>query len=164
MSMMESWAVIPIAPDYEASDAGRVRKIETGQIMKQRVRKDGYLQVGLRVKGRQIFKKSHIYVAFAFLPTDPSRKYVAHSNGVRSDNRLANLRWATMKENHADRDLHGTTARGSRQGLSLLSEDEVLQIRKLLAGGALHRDLSVRFGVCRSHISNIKTRRSWRHL
>jgi hypothetical protein len=45
----------------------------------------------------------------AFVGPRPATHYhAAHNNGRPHDNRLTNLRWATPKENDADKDLHGT--------------------------------------------------------
>lgn len=53
-------------------------------------------------------KQVHILVLEAFGPPKPEGTQVAHLNGVRTDNRLENLMWATPKENTAHRWEHGT--------------------------------------------------------
>lgn len=73
------------------------------------------------------------------------------------------LRWATSKENHADRVLHGTIARGEKNGWSKLTAENVRQIRGLF-GTVSQSDIARRFGVGKTTISYIRKRKSWAWL
>lgn len=79
---------------------------------------DGYATVRLRhPSGRRVGYRVHKLVADAFLGTRPSSDHqIRHLNGDKSDNRVENLCWGTALENAADRELHGNTARGLRNG------------------------------------------------
>ncbi len=74
------------------------------------------------------------------------------------------LRWATVKENNADKLLHGTHLQGERVGNSKLSEAEVREIRSLVAGGEVHKDVAARFGISVASVSLIRNRRMWAHV
>lgn len=74
------------------------------------------------------------------------------------------LRWATRKENVADAIGHATHQRGSRNGKSKLREDEILQVRALLATGLSQKVIAAKFSVCVPLISHIKTGRRWAHV
>ena len=68
--------------------------------MKRRENAYGYMWVGLRnnnVKQKSFFV--HRLLAIAFIPNPENKPCIDHINGVRDDNRLENLRWATHKEN-----------------------------------------------------------------
>ena len=54
--------------------------------------------------------------------------------------------------------------RGEQMPCSKVTESDVREIRKLIAGGAKIRDVAKRFGVSHTTISRIVTRRSWRHV
>jgi len=86
---------------YEVSDFGEVRNARTLKVLKTRNDKDGYQLVTLW-KGSPVAKydrKVHRLVAQAFLVNQESKPTVNHLNGVRNDNRLVNLEWATVSEN-----------------------------------------------------------------
>lgn len=93
-------------------------------------------------------------------PTD--RHQVAHSCGVRACVSPQHLRWSTAKDNAADRVTHGTSNRGSRHGLSKLTEQDVRAI--LAQPGAPRSILAEAFMVHPRTISDIRRRMSWRWL
>ncbi len=71
------------------------------------------------------------------------------------------LTFGTQQENEADKLLHGTRNRGSRNGRSKLSE-EVAQA--ILNSEGTHKEIGQRFNVSASHVGNIKSGRTWAHL
>lgn len=76
----------------------------------------------------------------------------------------SHLSIGTHGENHADmiskaRHPHGEAAPWSR-----LSEDDIRTIRDLHASGITQADIAHRFGVDRSHVSNIVHRKRWVHI
>lgn len=83
----------------------------------------------------------------------------AHSCGKGHEGCVAprHLRWATCKENHADKVIHGTVNRAK------LSEDDIREIRRLI-GTMSQYDVAERFGVSPPTISAIKRGKTWRHV
>ena len=63
----------------------------------------GYKIVQLFKDGKSKTCKVHALVALAFIPNPHNKKTVNHINGIRDDNRVENLEWATHSENNADR-------------------------------------------------------------
>lgn len=89
----------------------------------------------------------------------------AHSCGNKACMNPRHLRWATRAENEADKLAHGTHNRGERQGRSKLSERDVRQIRSEYgAPGVSFATLAARYGVSRSAIQGVISRRAWAWL
>ena len=107
----------------------------------------------------------HAATLEAFIGPRPDGFHACHNNGVRTDNRIENLRWGTPKSNYADRDSHGTTARGERNGKAKLTAAKVLEIRaKYAAGGVSQRALAIEYGVSQLPIEQIIKRKLWKHI
>lgn len=86
--------------NYEVSNYGRVRRIETGKILKQYENKDGYLRVELRKKGKRKNYRVHRLVATAFISNPENLPQVNHKNEIKADNTVSNLEWCTAKYNN----------------------------------------------------------------
>ena len=73
----------------------------------------------------------------------------------------------TKVDNNADRDRKGRNncAHGEQQGLSKLTEEQVLEIRSRYAAGDIsQRKLGGEFGVSQVTIGAITRRRTWTHI
>lgn len=90
---------------------------------------------------------------------------VAHSCGKGHEGCLAplHLRWATAKENHADKLIHGTHLCGEKIMSAKLTERDVLSIRRL-AKSKTHRDIADAYGVSRATVTRVINRTIWRHV
>lgn len=75
------------------------------------------------------------------------------------------LRWATPKENAADRLIHGTDNRGTKNNMAKLTDDEVCQIRDILHAKAMKQiEIAAAYSVCKQTITNIKKKLRWAWL
>jgi len=92
---------------YEISNLGRVKKLWEGRshnipkgIMNVKINNSGYRYAFLcNNEGKQQSILVHRLVAYAFIPNTENKPQVNHINGVKLDNRLDNLEWATNSEN-----------------------------------------------------------------
>lgn len=104
----------------------------------------------------------HLIVLKTFVGPRPKGKEGAHNDGVKTNNNLENLRWATPSENQMDRLLHGTDNRGSRHGLSKLNEKQVRGIRdKYKTGEYTQRKLAKEYSISQQHCSQLITKVRW---
>ena len=126
--------------------------------MKQRdiampLHKSGYRNVQLWNNGQFKTWLVHRLIATVFLGDPPSDKHeVAHNDGDRLNNTAANLRWVLHTENMRDRDRHGTTARGVRNGKLKHSDEVVQQVRELKASGLGCRRIAHKLGMSKGTV------------
>lgn len=131
----ERWKPIDGFDGYEVSDSGNVRSyvgwkrrgLAEPKVLKGALRKSGYMFVILCASnGKHIAKDIHRLVAEAFIENRYGKKQVNHINGVKTDNRAANLEWCTSSEN---------IAHAYNTGLRSVSEKQkhanVLRARKI---------------------------------
>ena len=93
----EIWKTIPSIPSHEVSSLGRIRNKHT-KILHQGSTKahKGYCVVSILNHTYRV----HRLVLETFEPVDNMELLsVDHINGIRTDNRLENLRWMDMEEN-----------------------------------------------------------------
>lgn len=170
----ELWVTITGAADYSVSNLGKVRRdapstSPRGRAVVGRLLKHGrcgagrrYARVVLYTNGKMQYASVHRLVCEAFHGPAPSAKHhAAHNDGDPLNNRADNLRWATAKENIADKAQHGTRLRGSRANGAKLNERQVRAIRKsAVPAGELAELLDLE----ESTINKIRSRRIWRWL
>ena len=93
---------------YEVSNTGRVRSIsEYRKYTKHRIKKlnprsdtCAYLHATLSNKGTSHRRAVHRAVAIAFIPKVEGKNIVNHIDGDKHNNKVSNLEWVTMSENH----------------------------------------------------------------
>jgi hypothetical protein len=152
---MPEWRPIPNT-NYLASDEGEIRHVSSEKPRKLQRQHGGYVYVNLWRNKRLIMVTVHSLVAAAFLGPRPEGSQIRHLDGKRSNNRPGNLVYGTAKENAADRERHGKTMRGQRNGNAKLSDDEVNIIRFMYERGDITQyELADVFKASQAQINNI---------
>ena len=162
---------------YEISNMGRARSLgrlvpRDGRCLKYiqgRLIKRSYTQryvgIGLSRNGKVVNRMLHHLVLEAFIGPRPSGMEACHFNGVRTDNRLDNLRWDTKKANEADKVRLGTASVGENNGRARLCASQVAEIRALRKAGTFtRRELARRFGISLGTVAAIFSGRLWAHV
>jgi len=84
---------------YEISNAGKLRNAKEKDLKRLHMNAQGYLAYCGSIKGHKILFKVHRAVAETFIPNTQNKPQVNHINGVKTDNYVENLEWATNQEN-----------------------------------------------------------------
>lgn len=101
--MTEIWKDIPGYEGlYQVSNFGNVKSLRSKKLLKNTPQNTGYLKVTLYKNGN--FKKHSVHrlVAEIFIDNPDKKRTVNHINGIKYDNRVENLEWAT----HAENEIH----------------------------------------------------------
>lgn len=104
-----SWKQIPGFDCYEVNQNGEIRNKKTGIVRKCDTNASGYYR--LRVQTEKAYRRIlvHKAVALAFLENPLKKPIVDHIDNDIKNNRLSNLRWATVSENALNTKLRKTS-------------------------------------------------------
>jgi hypothetical protein len=105
----------------------------------------------------------HIFELKGGPPPDESLQ-AAHNCGNRTCCNPWHIRWATAKENQADREIHGTRIHGEDCNLSRLTNESVSIIKRRIIEGRRQYLIAKEFGVSKGVINNIKKGRTWARI
>lgn len=145
---------------YEVDDLGRVfslgRVVRNGrQIVKPAEIRPithkwhGYSVVNLANDGKVKQHRLHRIVAECFIPNPESKPTVNHKSGVKSDNRVVNLEWATPREQGAHASKMGLCASGERNGGCKVRDSDYVEGIARVLSGELMGDVAHSLGVKR---------------
>lgn len=100
MSIVEIWKdIVGFENLYKVSNLGNVKRCSSGRILKQLNGMDGYKQVSLCKNGVPKTYLIHRLVSQAFIPNPNNLPCVNHKDENKTNNRVDNLEWCTVKYN-----------------------------------------------------------------
>ena len=121
--MSEIYVNITDYPNYQGSNFGSVKNINTDKILKGVVGHFGYLGVSLYNSTGTKNKTIHSLVADAFIPNPAKKKNVDHILKPVINNNVTNLRWATAEENQHNR-IVGKNSTSGVVGVSYIKSEK----------------------------------------
>ena len=99
--MFEIWKKVQGFDNYEVSNLGRVRNVNTGLIKKQRMTHNGYMIVDLKHSGIKSTKYVHRLVAQSFIPNQNNKPCINHKDENKTNNEINNLEWCNVSYNNS---------------------------------------------------------------
>lgn len=154
--MKEKWQhIVGYERIYQVSDYGRVKRVcggsgtQIGRILKENLGINKRLRVNLYKNNNRTTCNIHRLVLEAFVGLYPSGMVTRHLDGNPQNNKLTNLKWGTYSENTQD---------------SILIEDDVVSIIKLLQNGKTQKEIAKIFDITKQQISLIKLNKAWCHV
>ena len=172
---------IPGFPDYFASDDGEVYSYNTFNKFSKRPptpkklkkcfygkKNRNYYRVSLCKDGEKVTKKVAHIMLTTFISSRPKGMVASHGAKGSLVDSLDNLSWQTQKQNCADKYRDGTEQRGEKHSQAKLNELQVRVIRRAyeIGGkfGVSRQGLADMFGVKKTAIRCIITRKTWSHI
>lgn len=162
---------------YQVSNLGRVRSLDRvikscdgrsysckGQLLKPRLKK-GYLCLHLSNKPRNYHVTVHRLVALSFVDGYFEGAQINHIDGVKTNNTPANLEFCTSAHN-----VNHSIATGLRDNFGVkhwackLTEDQVLEIRKLYSEGMTQTAIAKIYGLTIAAIGKVVHRKRWKDI
>lgn len=167
----EVWRAIPGVDGYEVSDSGDVRSYYVKGNHKRRraayprtlstANSNGYRTVSLPIDGTYRTRRVHALVMIAFVGEPPEGCEIAHLNGDRADNRLANLAYVSHRENEAHKRKHGTNGAGERNSMATMQGWQVAEMRYLASKSVPQGKIAALFDVSHKYVSEVLSGRAW---
>jgi hypothetical protein len=168
---MEEWRELHQSPDYMISSYGRMKSLKRGKerILKGRRTPDGYIHYAIWINGKAHEIKAHRAVAEHFIPNVYNKPTVNHKDGRKDNNAVYNLEWATLNEQmkHAYRLGLKKPIRGTMHKMSILTEEDVKEIRRIYKGHDSEygmKALAIRYGVSEAVINRVAHYRSYKNV
>ena len=121
---------------------------------------NGYGRLNIDLKPRLVHRLMMELEGHQLTPS----QYVCHKCDNPSCVNPDHLFVGTAADNSADMAAKGRSCRGEKQGQSKLTENEVLDIRKRYEGGEVQSKIAKEYGLHQVTVSEIVTRKIWKHV
>ena len=151
--------------NYSISEDGKVFNNKTGRELKAFDGNRGYKTIYLRKDGKNHGHLLHRLLAIHFITNPENKGFVNHKDGNKHNNDLSNLEWVTQAENNKHAfDIGLKSHVGEKHNQSILTEEQVLEIRWLYEIGVKPSEMFSAYGVSRETIWSIIQRKTWKHI
>lgn len=115
--MQEIWKdVVGYEGLYQVSNMGAVKSLISHKILRQSPTNCGYYKVQLYRDGYGKMHYTHRLVATAFIPNPLGKCQVNHIDGIKANNNVMNLEWASPSDNQKHAINHGLRERSPMTG------------------------------------------------
>lgn len=172
---LEIWKDIKgFETQYQISSFGNIRSLDrydncnrfrNGRLLIKSKEKDGYEYITLWKNSKSKSYFIHRLVAYAFLNLPLDNNFVVnHIDGNKQNNHYKNLEWLSVRDNVIHALKNNLRKSGENHPWAKLTNDQVLEIPKLLELGYTQKKISKIYNVSYSCIKNICQKRKWKYL
>jgi hypothetical protein len=125
----------------------------------------GYMNVVISIDSKFKHKYVHRLVAEVYLENPNNYPHINHIDNNRYNNHVSNLEWSNYQLNSDHKVKQKRHPHGITNGQSKLTEEQVLEIRKVYVRGEIsYKQLGKIYGVDASLIGYIINRKWWKHI
>lgn len=157
---------------YTINELGEIKNQNTGNIIKHKVERNGYIRVSLMKKqGGTTYISLHRALMMAFKPVQNMEKLqVNHINGNKQDNNLNNLEWVTSKENirHAWKTELASAQKiqGEKTNFAHNTEQDALKVISLLKTNQFtDKEIAQMTNTsAKTFVAKIRRKETWKYL
>lgn len=172
---------------YSATKDGKIyshpKYRHKGKFLKQHIKKDGYVEVGLSKDRKRKTFIVHRIIAETFIDNLLNKSEVNHKDGIKTNNNISNLEWVTSSENQIHSIKNGLQKFTEKHRLSAIetgrkngrlgkgkkklkqrktSEIQDEEIKDKFNSGVSCIKLAKEYGVSKKTILNIKNNRKYK--
>lgn len=166
--MAECYIMKPIEnyPNYLIDVNGNIFSLQTNKIIKTSNNGKGYITVHLYKDKKAKTFYVHRLVAQTYINNPLNLREVNHKDNIKHNNNVNNLEWVTSSENkyHSFKITNRKINKGEEIPKSVLTSQDVKEIKLLLEIGMLQKDIAKLFNVNTVTIGDIYRGRTWKHL
>lgn len=133
--------------------------------LKPQINHNGYERVTLLKNGNRSYLFVHRIVADNFIENPLTKRTVNHKDGIKTNNNVENLEWATHSENAQHAVDNNLTHRAKGEEMSkVLTETDIHKILELRKCGMTYKAIGELVGRPKSTIQSIMNGRRWNHI
>lgn len=155
---------------YLISNYGRLKSIDgkyskihpEGYITKGHKDTQGYKGATLRKPGTCFKTRIHVLVAEHFCEKPDGSECVNHKDGNKHNNAASNLEWDTLAGNVGHAVETGLMDfKGEKHPQVKVSEEDVIDMRRMRRAGITHEQIGRIFGICRRQAGDVINGINW---
>lgn len=137
-----------------------------GKKLKQQINNVGYSEIHLYKNKKYHVFLVHRLVLMHFKRFPEKTEQANHKDGKKANNCVNNLEWVTAKQNrnHAIRVGLIPIQKGEGNYNNILTNKNVIEIKKSLKMGECYKNIARKYGVHKSTIGRIARNEGWTHI